>query len=93
MSSAICFNLDQSKILLSGNGLSFKNKIYTEKKAKLTKTVQIFQIVQKVLLEAKFNCYHNVLKSEKKNMYITYLLSYESTNQQYNLYSEIIKGK
>ena len=26
MSSAICFNLDQSKILLSGNGLMVSNK-------------------------------------------------------------------
>ena len=33
MSSAICFNLDQSKIWLSGNGLKQKTSIYqnTEK--------------------------------------------------------------
>ena len=31
MSSAICFNLDQSKILLSGNGLTLENKILHNK--------------------------------------------------------------
>ena len=29
MSSAICFSLDQSKILSSGNGLKYKSKITT----------------------------------------------------------------
>ena len=28
MSSAICFNLDQSKIVLSGNGLKMKGKSF-----------------------------------------------------------------
>ena len=30
MSSAICFNLDQSEILSSGNGLTFISDIFSE---------------------------------------------------------------
>ena len=34
MSSALCFNLDQSKILLSGNGLTLHHTILTIVKSK-----------------------------------------------------------
>ena len=51
MSSAICFNLDQSKILSSGNGLSLyqtkkvdllKIKAYADDKSKITQNLNFY---------------------------------------------------
>ena len=36
MLSVICFNLDQSKILLSGNGLKVRMKVYKDLKTRLS---------------------------------------------------------
>ena len=60
MSSAICFNLDQFKILSSGNGL---NKIVIEKKPRVLK--KALSLVDHVI---KLNAEANRRKCLKANM-------------------------
>ena len=69
MSSAICFNLDQSKILLSGNGLKPNSQILT-----LTK-VKAFAVYQ--FKDAFFDIHvvQNILGKEENAGYQHFLVS------------------
>ena len=59
VSSAICFKLDQSKILSSGNGLSRKKKkdgtgtLYFELAQRFVETIPCFYDPKKLLLDKK----------------------------------------